>query len=185
MSCSLNSWVPNSSPATLPGLHQAAAASAPWCRPQPGSDGDVLDPQFLEVQRGRRAVHADVRDHSSWPYHPGAEVERLRHADRLDRHVRALPGGGQRRDPILEVVGAAVEHVVSAEPAGVLQPGVSEVHRDHAGRAGQPGGLDGGQPDRAGAHHDHYVARLHAAVAHAHLVAGGQDVGQEQHLLGR
>ena len=42
---------------------------------------------------------------------------------------------------------------------------------------------DGGEPDRACAHHGDDVARLHTSVEHADLVAGREDVGQHQHLF--
>ena len=39
---------------------------------QPGGDGDVLDPQILEVEGRRLAVNADVRDPPAGAYQPRA-----------------------------------------------------------------------------------------------------------------
>ena len=82
------------------------------------------------------------------------------HADGLDRHVRALSGVGQRRDLCLDVAGAAVERVVGAESASVLQPGVGEVHRDDARRAGQPAVWMAARPTGPAPDHDDHVAGL-------------------------
>ncbi len=49
----------------------------------------------------------------------------------------------------------------------------------------QSGGHDGGQPDRARADHGDRVAGDDPTVADAYLVAGGQDVGEEEQLLVR
>jgi hypothetical protein len=43
---------------------------------QAGRDRDVLDPQLLEVQRGRRAVDADVGHGASRTHHTGAQIKR-------------------------------------------------------------------------------------------------------------
>ena len=48
-------------------------------------DGDVSDPQVLEVERGRLAVHSDVGDPSARAHEPGAQLEGLGEPDRLDR----------------------------------------------------------------------------------------------------
>jgi hypothetical protein len=46
---------------------------------QPSGDGDVLDPQVLEVERRGFAVDADVRDVAAGPHELGTELERSRH----------------------------------------------------------------------------------------------------------
>ena len=64
-----------------------------------------------------------------------------------------------------------------------LEPGVGQVDRDDVARAEQAGADDRGQADRAGADDRDHVARPDAAVEHADLVAGRQDVGQHQDVL--
>src|SRR5205814_10372909 len=56
-------------------------------------DQDVADPQLLEVERRGMAVHADVGEATARPDQIGAELERLRYADRLDGDVGAEAGG--------------------------------------------------------------------------------------------
>ena len=149
---------------------------------QPGGDGHVLDPQVLEVQRGRLAVDADVGDVPAGPHQRGGQLEGGRHADGLDGDVGAEPVGqlGDDRRGVLAVV---VDDDVGAEALGGVEPAVGLVDGDDVGGAEEPGAHDGGQPDRPGAHDRDDVARAHVPVEDADLVAGGQDVGEHQQLL--
>src|SRR4051794_28061886 len=52
-------------------------------------DGDVADPELLQVEGGRLAVDADIGDVAARSNDPGAHPEAVRDADRLDRHIRA------------------------------------------------------------------------------------------------
>ena len=79
------------------------------------------------------AVHTDVRDAAAGPDELGAELERLRHADRLDRNVGA-ESLGQLHDasdgssvPLLIVD-------VRSELERLLETRVGEVDRDDAPR---------------------------------------------------
>ncbi|EME65435.1 dehydrogenase [Rhodococcus ruber BKS 20-38] len=149
---------------------------------EPGGDGEVLDPDALEVQRGRRSVDADVGDVAARPHQLDGLLERRRDADGLHGDVGAetvrevADDGG-------DVVAAGVESQVGAEFAGRLEPAVGEVDRDDVARAQQSGGEDRGEADRAGTDDDDDVGGTHASVEHADLVGGGQDVGEHEHLL--
>jgi hypothetical protein len=90
---------------------------------------------------------------------------------------------GQRRDLLLSVGSGWIDRHVGAEAERVLAPRLSGFQRDDAGRAGQRSGLDRGQADRSRADDYDHVARLDPAVLDSHLVAGRQDIGQEQHLF--
>ena len=149
---------------------------------QAGRDGDVLDPQLLEVQRGGLAVHADVGDVATGPGQLDGQLEGGGHADRFDGHVGAQPAG-QLADHFQRVLAAVVHRDIRAELLRRLQPGVSQVDRDDVARAEQAGAHDRGQADGAGADDRDHVTRLHLAVEDADLVAGRQDVGQHQDVL--
>jgi hypothetical protein len=81
--------------------------------------------------------------------------------------------------------GPLVTGVGRAELAGVLQARGLEVDGDDPAGAHERSGHDRGQADGARADDGDGVARLHPAVEHADLVARGQDVGEEEHLLVR
>ena len=72
---------------------------------------------------------------------------------------------------------------VGAELLGGLQPGGDRIDGDDVAGAEQAGAHDGGQADRTRPDHDDDVAGLDPAVAHSHLVAGRQDVGQHEKLF--
>src|SRR5580704_17060010 len=153
---------------------------------QAGGDRDVPDPLVLQVQRDRRAVHADVRDPAAGPDQLDRELEGVRDADGLDGHVRAEPPGqvpGQVPDDPQRVLAGVVHDHVGAEVLGRFQPGVGQVDRDDMARAEQLRAGDRGQADRAGADDGDEITRADVAVEHADLVAGGKDVGQHEGLL--
>src|SRR5262245_35473461 len=147
-----------------------------------GHDRHVPDPQLLEVERSRVAVNAHVGDATAGPHDVGAELERLRHADRFDRHVRAEPAG-QLHDPLDRVLAAVVDDDVGAELERLVEARVREVDRDDPPGRVQLRRHDRGQADRPCPDDRDRVARLHVAVQHANLVGGREDVGEEQHLL--
>ena len=145
-------------------------------------DGDVADPELLEVQGRRLAVHADVGDVTAGSGEPDGQLEGRRHADGLDRHVGAQPTG-QLGDDRLRVLSRVVDDDVGAELLRGLQPAVGQIDGHDVTRAEQPSAHDGGEPDRTRADDGHDIAGLHGAVEDADLVAGRQDVGQHQDLL--
>ena len=65
---------------------------------EPGRDGDVADPEGLEVQR-RRPVDAHVRDVAAGTHELGAGLERRRDAHCLDRHVGTQAVGQRQHLP--------------------------------------------------------------------------------------
>src|SRR5580700_1618248 len=153
---------------------------------QAGGDRDVPDPLVFQVQRDRRAVHADVRDPAAGPDQLDRQLEGIRDADGLDGHVRAEPPGkvpGQVPDDLQRVLAGVVHDHVGAEVLGRFQPGVGQIDRDDVARAEQLRAGDRGQTDRAGADDGDEITRADVAVEHADLVAGGQDVGQHEGLL--
>src|SRR5580693_3936929 len=156
---------------------------------QAGGDRDVPDPLVFQVQRDRRAVHADVRDPAARPDQLDRHLEGIRDADGLDGHVRAEPPGqvpGQVPDDPQRVLAGVVHDHVGAEVLGRLQPGIGQVDRDDVARAEQLRASDRGQADRAGADDGDNIARAHAAGQDADLVASRQDISQhEDFLVGR
>src|SRR3984885_1438413 len=89
----------------------------------PGGDRDAPGPLLFQVQHGRAAVHADVRDPAARPGQPHRHLERGRGADRLDRHVRAAPPG-QGLDHGHRVFALVVDDDVGAEVTRGFQTGV-------------------------------------------------------------
>src|SRR6185312_9328710 len=149
---------------------------------QARGDRDVPGPLLFQVQHGRLAVHADVRDPAARPDQLHRQFEGGGGADRLDGHVRAEPPG-EVLDDGRRVLRAVVDGHVGAELPGLLESSVGQVDGDDVARAEQPRARDRGQADRPGAHDRHHVAGPHAAGQHAHLVAGGEDVGQHEDRL--
>ena len=135
------------------------------------------------MQRRGRPVYPDIGDHAAGPHHPGTDVERGRDPDRLDRHIGAQSIVGQRHDLLLSVAVGRVDRDVGTEAQRMLAPGVGGLQCDDLGRAGQRRGLDRGQAHRSRADDHHDISRLDPAVLDPHLVAGRQDVGQEDHPL--
>src|SRR5580700_6584096 len=153
---------------------------------QAGGDRDVPDPLVFQVQRDRRAVHADVRDPAAGPDQLDRQLEGIRDADGLDGHVRAEPPGqvpGQVPDDPQRVLAGVVHDHVGAEVLGRFEPGVGQVDRDDVARAEQLRAGDRGQADRARADYGDEITRADVAVEHADLVAGGEDIGQHEGLL--
>ena len=103
------------------------------------------------------------------------------HADRVDAGVGAAPARHlfQRRADIDLLV---VDHLRAAELLRHLQALREAVDRDDALRAQHIGALDGEQPDRAASPDRDRVAGLNVAVLRR-LIAGREDIGQEQHLI--
>ena len=104
------------------------------------------------------------------------------HADGFHRHVGAEPVG-ELHHPLDGVLAAVVDRGVGAEAAGALEAAVGHVDRDDPPRRVQLRGEDRGEADRPGADDRHGVAGRDHAGEHADLVGGGEDVGEEQHLL--
>ena len=138
-----------------------------------GRDQHVADPELLEMQRHRMAVDADVRNPAARPDQLGAQLERLRDADRLDGDIRAEPVG-QLHDPSDRILGAVVHHDVGPEVECLRQPGVGKVDGDDPARRVQLRRHDRREPDRPGADDDDRVARLHAAVEDSTSYAVGR-----------
>ena len=124
-----------------------------------GGDGDVLDPQVLEVQGGGLAVHTDVGDVPAGPDQVGGELEGGGHADRLDGDVGTEPVGELARRlrsgparPLLTTTSApnclAASSRLSARSMATMWLGLNS-------RAPH----DRGQADRAGADDRDDVAR--------------------------
>ena len=132
---------------------------------------------------------------AGWPWTPtlatrppgpdevGAELERLGHADRLDRDVGA-EAAGQLHDPLDRVLGAVVDRHVGAELERLLEPRASArsiatirpgVYSFAVRIAARP---IGPAPTIATV-----SPGCDAAVQHADLERGREDVGEEQHLL--
>ena len=107
------------------------------------------------------AVHADVGDAAARPDQIGAELERLRHADRLDGDVGAEPVG-ELHHPRDRVLLAVVDRDVRAELERLLEPRRVEVDRDDPARRVELRRHDRREPDRAGADDRDRVARLDA-----------------------
>ena len=149
---------------------------------QPGRHRHVADPELLEVERRRPAMHADVRDAPTGADQLGRELERLRQAHRLERDVGAEPIG-ELHDARQCVLATVVDRRVGAEPRGALEPGVGKVDRHDATGRVERCGEDRRQPDRSGADDRDDVTRRDHAVEHADLVGGREDVGEEQDLL--
>ena len=104
------------------------------------------------------------------------------HAHRLDHRVGAL-AARQLQDGLLHLALGVVDGLGAAF-AGQRQPLGQGVDRDDPLRAEQEAGFDRELPDRAAAPDRDRVGRLDLAVVGGH-VGGGEDVGQEQHLLVR
>ena len=134
------------------------------------------------MQRDALAVHADIRDPTARPDQLGAELERLGHADRLDRDVRAQAASQLHhlRDGIFVTV---VDCHVGPELERLLEASVVEVDRDDPTRRVQLGRHDRREPDRARSDDCDRVSGLDAPVQNADLVGRRQDVGEEEHLL--
>ena len=128
------------------------------------------------MERGGLAVHADVRDRAARADDLGAELERLRHADRLDRHVDAEPVREleHARERILR---AGIDRHVRAEGLGLRAARRGEIDRDDPAGRVELRRHDRGKPDRAGADDRDRVAGCDPAVQDADLVGGGKDVG--------
>jgi hypothetical protein len=102
---------------------------------KPGRDGQVLDPDVLQVQSRRRSVPDDVGDVTAGADQPYRLLEGLRDPDGLLCHI-GTQTAGEFSDYRQRVVVAAVEDHVGAELACRLQPGISQVDRDDVTRAG-------------------------------------------------
>ena len=151
---------------------------------QPHADVDVLDPQLLQVQLHRSAMHAHVRDVAAGAHELGAHVERGSESDRLDRDIDAV-AVGQREHLLLPVSSPGVDPVGGANRLGDLEPVVVQVDGDDLCRAVERGGGDDGETDRTGTDDGDRVAGLHPPVLHSDLEAGGQDVRQQQRSVVR
>ena len=86
-------WVTNRLGVELVAGQQAQQGRCGGGVDEPGRDRDVADPEVLEVQRHRLAVHADVGDVTAGSGQPHGQLEGGRHADGLDGHVGAEAAG--------------------------------------------------------------------------------------------
>ena len=78
------------------------------------------------------------------------------------------------------ILAAVVDRQVGAELERLLEPRVGEVDRDDVARREELRRHDRREPDRAGTDDRDRVTGLHAAVQHADLECGREDVGEEQ-----
>ena len=79
----------------------------------------------------------------------------------------------------------ALTVVGGAQLAGGVELGVAHVDDDHLAGADDAGGLDGGQPDAAGADDAHPAAGLDAGGAEHGTRAGEHAAADERHLVER
>ena len=86
-------------------------------------------------------------------------------------------------DDCLWIVATTVDHDIGAELACGVQPGIGQVDRDYVTGAEQPGREYRGEADRSRADNGDNIGRSHRAVEHPHLVRGGQDIGEHDHLF--
>src|SRR4051794_25505180 len=101
---------------------------------QSGGDSDVANPELLEVQGRRLAVHTDVRNTPARTYETSGQLEGLRDADGLYRYVSAKTVG-DRSDGRGRILPSAVDHHVGAELLGRVEAAVGEIDGDDVGRA--------------------------------------------------
>ena len=87
-------------------------------------DVDVLDPQFVQRQLHRLAVHADVGDTAARSNDLRRHGERLRNAHRFDRNVDAL-AVSECEDLLFPVRVTGVDGIRGAEIARTLQSRLS------------------------------------------------------------
>ena len=104
------------------------------------------------------SVHTDVGDPSARPHELGAQLERLRRADRLDRDVGTEPVS-ELHDGLDCGAAAVIDRHVGAERARPLEACVVEVDRDDVRRRVELRREHGGEPDRSRADDCDRVAR--------------------------
>ena len=138
----------------------------------------LCDQSRLEVQLHGLAVHAHVGDASAGRHDGLADVEGRRDAHGLDGHVDA--GAAREVHDLLHRLAVATRSTVRVAPRlpATCRRFVVEVDHDDLGRRVELRRQQRGQADGPGAHDGHRVARLHLAVQHAALEAGGEDVAQ-------
>jgi len=98
-----------------------------------GGDGDVANPQRLEMERCRVPVHTDVVHTPARPDDRGAELEGFGHSDRLDGDVDSQ-AFGQLHDAGDRVLATVVDRRVGAE----LERPSRAVHRRGRSRRCDP-----------------------------------------------
>src|ERR1700682_2592216 len=125
---------------------------------QPGSDGDVLDPELLQVKGSRLAVNAHVGEGPSGSDQLCGELEGGRDSHRLDGDGGS-EAARQLENPLDRILSAVVDGDVSAELLGLRQASVVEVDHDDPSWCVQLRGHDRGQANRACAHDGYGVAR--------------------------
>jgi len=86
-----------------------------------GGDGDVADPERLQMQRRGMTMDADVGNMAAWPHKLRAELERLGHTDGFDHDVgtKAMCELVHSGDG---VVAAVVDRHIGSELACPLEP---------------------------------------------------------------
>jgi hypothetical protein len=104
-------------------------------------------------------------------------------ADRIDAAVRPATVG-HLHEAVIDLHVVEVDRLRLTVLLGHSQALSHTIDRNDASRAEHPGTLHCELPDRAATPHRHRVTRLDPAVLRRH-VAGGKDVGQEQHFLVR
>src|SRR3954454_18458974 len=133
---------------------------------QPGRHRDVGDPEIFQVQGDGLAMNTEVGNVSPGSDQLGAQFEGRRHPDRLDDDV-GPQSVREFHDAFADVLTATVDGLVRTETGQSFQPGLGQVDGDHRGRAVQPGGTNGRQPNGPCADHHHGVTRFDLSVLHA------------------
>ncbi len=145
-------------------------------------DRYITDPQILEMQSHRLAMHADIGDISTGTDQAGGQLEGVWHPDCLNRHIRAKTVG-QLEDSLHGVLSRVVDHNVGAEALGSVETSICDVDRHDVGRAVQTSAEYRREADRACPDYRHHITRLDTPVENSDLVAGRQDIGEHQDIF--
>src|SRR5690606_12604118 len=141
-----------------------------------GHDGDVADPEVLQLQVDAGTVNTDVGQVAARAQHFLAHVERGGYPYTLDGDVDAVLG--HRHQFLDGILARTVDHVRGAKLARHLETGVVNVDHDDAGRRVKLGREKHAHADGASAHDRHGVTRFDGTVLHADFVTRRQDVAQ-------
>src|ERR1700735_4559994 len=115
-------------------------------------DRDVTGPQLLEVERCGMAVHADVRDPSSGSNQFSCQLERVRHANCLERSVCA-ESVGELHDLREGILASVVDRDIGPEAPSALESTVGGLDRKDPAGCVEAGCEHRSETDRAGADH--------------------------------
>ena len=152
------------------------------CVDEPRRDGDVLRPEFLEVQGHARPVHADVGDVAAGADDFLTDFERSGYADRFDSDIHSF-AGSHGHDFFDGLAIGAVDHRGRPELLRHLETVVIEIDDDDVRRSIELCRQQCRQSDRARTDDGHHISRFDAAVEHAAFIAGRQDVAEHHHRV--